>query len=342
MTAPNFREYLDNAGQLPDSVVLGSIVYFTITTSKTATVTHAQLDRLFDELGLNPDFIPKPNRPVDAYKKATSAVALSYPIDKNRHVNIMVRDAGSTRDSITRALVREVVDERRKQLGYGQIGWAIFDHAPLSLGGARAASGHRIRFVVHTDLVPAEEHAVLDQLRRDVISQYDHEVQFVDSPKLRMMVREYIRYLNAVEMKPSMYFVHKSRSDELIRLRTLIERLGNGSSMHMIPLVDLPEQRKEVVARFQAEAVEHLSSLVTDIAELKANRKKITVDQFTKFKARYDDIAAKAGEYTRTLAISQVETGAAMELALDAIYDLQDTAAEAAAERLLAGAESGG
>ena len=130
-------------------------------------------------------------------------------------------------------------------------------------------------------------------------------------------------YLNAVQMKPSVYFVHSSRSDELERLKTFADGLGTASLM-LLPQADLPRLRQDIIDAFQEEAEKDLSQVIVDIQKLRSSRSgDIRPAAYVKIKEDYDRVMRKASEYSRTLQIGQDRTAGAAELAIDALMALQ-------------------
>jgi hypothetical protein len=151
---------------------------------------------------------------------------------------------------------------------------------------------------------------------------YTRYYAFLDGQKIRAVVRNYLGYLNALEIKGGVYFVHSNRVQELMNLQKVVASLP-GCHLDLIPLVDLPSARTMIVETFQREAVESLNTLVKDIAHVKGSRKSITSDAYAKLQRQYEVVMNRAVEYTRTLAVSQDVTSAAAELALDALTDLK-------------------
>ena len=324
-----FRKYVEDTGSLPDSVVLGQLSYFTITEEKEAPVAHADVEKLFAEFNLNPEFVPLPNRPADAYKKATKdaerpEVGRSYPLSGGRKMNLLVRDVATDKEKIVRHLIRELVDSENVRLAYDKVGEAIFYHAPVDTkSGKRRASGHRLRITIDFAKVSQEESDTLEGVRKRILDAYNHDCLYLDGMKLRAMVREYVLSLNAVQLKPSLYFVHKDRGDELRRLAELIDRLNNGSGMHLIPMVDLPEQRREVIEKFQEEASSSLQALLRDIEDAMTRQVKVTPETYRRFHGALPGDPGQGGgvhPQARLLPGDHVDL---VEMVLDRMMELQ-------------------
>jgi len=144
----------------------------------------------------------------------------------------------------------------------------------------------------------------------------------MDGMKVRAMVREYLLYLNAVALKPSVYFVHVNRVDELLRLQDLVTRLPGGSHMDFMPMVDLKAQRTVVIEAFQTEAADKLAKLTQQMVEL-TSKPKVGPASYANMKADYDRIMLQTKEHARTLRVTQDTTAGAAEIAQEALFALQ-------------------
>lgn len=319
--ASALRDYLDSSGELPRDVLLGTIAMFTITDGE---YSHDQVTTWFEELMLDPTFVPETNKAIDAYKKATSeADDFEYALSDGNTAHVLVRDVSSDKEMIVRHLVREVRDNKRRRLAYAKIGEAVF-YRPAVRGGKTIPGTERFRLTIeNATLQPGEREAMQEPLVARITRQYERYVDFMDGMKVRAMIRDYLKHLNSVTLKAGVYFVHVSRQDELDRLTTLVERLGGGCTMHQVPLVDLAEQRTRVITAYQDEAERSLQDIVTKIQHVRSTRKSITPDAYAKLKREYDAVVNRATEYTRTLGVSQDRTAGAAEVALDALVALQ-------------------
>lgn len=347
-TEQALASYVQETGQLPDAVMLGFFTYFTISEDEDAPVEHSVLERAFDDLGLNPSFLPAPNRPVDAFKKATRDAEAKggtrggehLELADGRRMNLLVRDVANTKEKVVRHLVRELVDPAGVRLAYETVGEAVFYHAELvSTTGRRKPTGHLLRVSINYDELTEPEKPKMERVRERIIAGYEHDCRYIDGMKLRAMVRDYVLYLNAVQLKPGVYFVHKSRSEEMRKLIALCDLLKNGSSMVAHPMVDLPAMREEVLEKFEAEAETRVAALCDDIANAMSSQTRITTDTLERFRTRYRQLTAKATEYTSTLGLAQERTAIHLERAMTKLIALQDKLIEDESARALAGAK---
>ena len=316
----SFRSYLDSTGQLPADALLGRIVLFTITDQQT---DRDDLVKWFDELGLNHALLPAEIKPVDAFKKATSEAKEEYDLGNGRYASILCRDVDSNSEYIQRQITREIRDGSRKRLAYSKVIECVFYRARPGVGGKLEKGSERVRVSIDADGVAVGEREKMQEIAAGIKARYERYYKFLDGNKMRAVIREYLKYLNAIEIKGGVYFVHANREKELAAVKALVDRLGGGCYMQTIPLVDLANERQMVVDAFQREAAQRLEEIVRDVAELRSTRKKITAEAYTKIRQRYDTVMEQANEYLRTLNVSQDTTASAAELALDSLVALQ-------------------
>lgn len=316
----DFRTYLNKTGELPDDVILG---YISLTRITDEPIRRDDLVKWFDDQNLNPGLLPPPIRAVDAYRKATSdAEDFTYTTYDGLTATILTRDVAITKEMICRHLIREIRDADHRLLVFNKVGEAVFYYAS-SVNGKVQPGTERFRLVIDDAGLVTDERPHVEALIKQIETDYDRYVNYLDGQKLRAVVRQYQLYLNAIELKGGVYFIHSNRADELRRLQTVVSMFGGGCRMNLIPLIDLDDERQMVVEAFQREAAESLNNIVVEITQLRANRKKVTPNAYAKIREKYDTVMNQANEYLRTLGISQDTTAAAAEVALDALVELQ-------------------
>lgn len=312
-------------GDLPDDVLLGRIVLFTITDQQ---ITRTQLERWFLAENLNTNLLPADIKPIDAFKKATSEAKNRYTLPNGQEAVVLCRDVASNNEYVRRQITREVKDSKARTLSYSKAIDCTFYRAKyvkLPSGATQAQRGsERVHIKVDpTGLDPTElteVQKIANEIQARYLTYYDH----LDGNRLRAVVRDYMKHLNAIELKGGVYFIHVSHSDELARLQTVVHKFGGGCQLHTIPLVDIERERKMVAEAFEREASESLQEIAAECRALRSTRKNITPNAYAKIKERYDDVVKKAGEHMVTLQVSQDLTGAAAEVALDALLELQE------------------
>ena len=317
----SLRDYIEENGKLPDDCVLGYIAWFTI---EDGMYDAEKMALAFDRLNLNSAYLPPPISPSDAFLKASTEIGgLEYAVVGGNTARVLVRDVVKGRSEIIRHIVREVVDAKNVQLLYEEVGEIVF-YRPAVRGGVAQPGSARYRVTLSQTLVQ-EEKDILRARIADFESTYMRYRDFHDGAKLRALVRSYLLYLNGIAMKPSVYFVHSSRGDELERLQQFVAELRSGSTnITMLPLADLPTLRTEVVDAFQREAVKELQYLAEEIVSVRSTRKgPISVKKYAQLRDDYNRVMAKATEYTRTLQITQDRTAGAAETVIDLLTALQ-------------------
>lgn len=325
MAINTVADILNENGDLDDSVLLGRIVLFTITDQP---ITRAVLESRFLALGLNTNMLPPEIKPIDAFKKATSEAKDKYPLPGGREAIVLCREVTANTEYVRRQITREVKDSKARQLSYSKAIDCTFYRARVAStngGPQRAVKGsERVQIKIDpTNLDPVELTAV-QQIAKNIEDRYKQYYDYLDGNRIRATVRDYLKHLNAIEIKGGVYFVHVSHSDELQRLQTLVDGLGGGCMMHSIPLVDIERERKMVALAFEREASQSLQEIANEVRSLQATRKSISPAAYAKIKERYDDVIEKANEHMTTLQVSHDITGAAAEVALQALLDLQE------------------
>ena len=301
---------------IPIDRLLGRLVLFTITDEK---IRRDDVVTWFEDLALDEALLPMQNKAVDAFKKATSATKTTYPMSRDRVGILMCRDVSSSPDYIRRQITREVKDGSKKRLSYEEACTVIF---------SRAKNGDQTTARLETRLNPArledEELPFVRAEMREIRERYESHLEYLDSQKVRYMVRDYLKKLNAIEIKGGVYFVHVSRDDELNRLSDLVNRFGGDCMMHMIPMVDREADRAFVVRKFEREAAETLTNLTKEINEIVGSGNPVAPSTFARLKSKFDEVVGNAEEHVLTLQISQESTTASAEVAQNALAELAD------------------
>lgn len=336
-TVTSISQYKDRLSGLPDDRFVGSILWFSISgevhymngkrESRPVRVTHDQLEKWFDELDLDPSFLPPKIKAVDAFRKATSEAQREYEVDPQTGVcaTLMIREVMYDAEQVVRHVVKEMRDPRGQKLEYEpHIATLKF------LRGGRTAKGKR----------PGGEafkHAIMrsvDQQDRDeaekliehAVDKYKDLSSNLHADAIRAVIRNYLGSLNAIAVKPSggVYFVHMSRQKTVDALQELVRRIGQGCSFHQLPLLDTQDQREMLTEAFQTEVEDEVRNLLKDVAALNDKTKggKVPQSKYAEFNVRYQSIVERSEEYTRVLGLAQGRAGASLELALDGVMDM--------------------
>ncbi len=310
MTAAELERYAAAVGELP---ILGNLVFFTV---RERDYDRAKMTTLFTELGLAPELLPKPDTPLNAFRKACKGAneKIRYRYDSGGTAHILVRELASDNESVTRALVREVRDESNKRLSYDQVAVAKFSRP--GVGGTT-----RLRLSIEPGTVSTAERPKVSEALDLIDRDFERFKKYMDSAKVRWMVRDYLRLLQGVPVRASTWFIHDSHSEELGRLRELLVRMG--CEMDRVPLLELQETRSMLVKAVVTDTNEELEGVINDIVELRGNRTKITGAAYAKVKSRYSKALELAGQFTHWLGESMDAADATLEMASKQLAQLQ-------------------
>jgi len=322
MTVPRsspLREYIDQTDDLPHDVLLGRIVFATVYDEP---VSHADVKKWFAELGLDERYLPAMNKAQDAFKKATSEAKDVYPMSKGREGHCLSRDVNTAADYVRRQITREIKDSRNKVLSYERAIDCTF-YKPTD---PRDQSGARLNIQINEQVLEAGELDQIKSVAQGIWTRFYRYFNYLDGQKLRATVRNYLKHLNAIEIKGGVYFVLASRDQELSALAELVTRFGGGCAMNTIPMVDLERERTFITQVFEREASQALNDLTKEARAIVESRDSIPQATVDRLRARYDEVLNNATEHMATLRVSQDVTAAAAELAQGELLRLQEKA----------------
>jgi hypothetical protein len=312
-----------DASQTP---LLGYVVVYSIYDRR---IKREELERWFDELALDPAFLPPPIRPVDAFEKVTgpTGVRASYSLDpaadpkrrpagKIQEATLMVRHVRRDEQRIIRHLIREVRDETKTSLNYDS---RLADCVFLRGAGqtAEAGGGGTLEITpIHAAIseLPSPERANVHSLLQKISDSYARHCVYLTGDRVRSLIRAYVENLNAIKVRPTggVYFVHHIHADTLARLRELTDRMGAGSYLARIPIPDVDEMREMVINAFTTKAKEDLDKLAVDIAAAQTTGASKTTTH--KLYRRYQALQASTSQHSELLSTSLDDTDAALHL----------------------------
>jgi hypothetical protein len=309
-----------------DAPLLGHLVLYSVFGSR---VTPDDMDRWFQELGLDQRFTPPPIRAVDAFEKVTgpAGIRATYPLGSgparrrrqdghSRSATLMIRPVRRDADQIVRHLVREVRDEAATRLSYDvRLAECVFlrDRGQTSENGAGSLQVTPDAGAIGS--LPAAEQQKVSALLADLQDAYQQHCAYLTADRLRTVVRTYVESLNAIRVRPTggVYFVHRCHADVLTALRELVRRFGKGSHLARVPLPDQDEMREMVIAAFTTRAREDLDKLARDIAAAQQDGStgQAAVQALHK---RFATLQAAAAEHAQLLGTSLDDTNASLKL----------------------------
>ncbi|MFF7995061.1 DUF6744 family protein [Kitasatospora xanthocidica] len=313
-----------------DVPLLGHLVLYSVFDG---AVTRDDLESWFAELGLDPDLLPPPLRPVDAYERITGpeGVRYTYPLDDpiatgrdgsrrrrktselGRSAVLMVRPVRRDGDRIVRHIVREVRDEKKTRLHYDTHLGTVTFHRDNNAATDGAGTLHIEPDHQAIAQLPDAEQATVHKMIASLTTSYQRRCTYLTGDKLRALVRRYVEDLSAIRVRPTggVYFVHRQYSPALAALRELVARFGTGSHLVRVPLPDQEEMREMIINAFTTKAKDDLDRLAKDIAAAQH------AGRTTDVKRLYDRFAAlqkTTDEHAALLSTSLDDTTSALQL----------------------------
>ncbi|MGZ3140470.1 DUF6744 family protein [Lentzea chajnantorensis] len=334
-TAPSRKagsDALSRAFDVGDAPLLGHLVMYSVYDAK---VTPAMITQWFGELGLDTDFLPPDLRASDAYEKVTgpSGVKATYALDdptanfrdvkqRNKPSNLatlMIRLVRKDGGQIVHHVVREVRNEVQSKLTYDPLMAELTFKRDNEKGAAEGAGSLEIRpYQGAIKNLPPDEQDRVRKVLEEIKYWFDYRRTYLDSDKLRKVVRNYLEHLKAVMVRPGggVYFVHAQHAETIAALHELVKRFGGmgnkKSSLTRIPLLDQEEMREMVIEAFTSKAAEELEKLAEEIAAAKRDGAKAHVIE--KLYARFRELKASTEEHSTLLSTSLDDTTSALEL----------------------------
>lgn len=307
---------------------LGDVIVFSVTD---VSVDLARLRQALAEQQLRTDALKHAIRRIDAFKRASSEVAVRFPAErKGVRRFLIIKQIGQDSRESRRAIV--LAEETRSPTGgrvrvkHETLYRIMYDRGVRNLDGSVRDDDITVEQQIVPDLVLThQERAWLAEtvgedgveLRR----RFEHHARHLDSHGVRAFIRDYLTLLDAVAIKDGVYFVAASHRTEVRAFASVIN--GIGSSMHLIPLVDSAEQRKMITSAAAEDCAASYESLRRQAdTVLAATNRTVTPSTHESLASSLDQLARRVGSYERLLdqPIPNLETS--RELATQAVTQL--------------------
>lgn len=304
------RTYLDSSGRLPEDALLG---YLALTTGVDGAHDRDALVEAFQKNGLDVKRIPQPSRSIDAFKKATRAhERSSWPLGQGVTAVARLEEAKSRNAEVElRVIMRHKRDDVHDTLDEWERLGEIRLFRAARVGDRVDESSARLQLVVDPKLVPIERERVIHMVGQ-IKTKFDRFRSSLDGVKVRTLLLDYIKHLQAIQLKPSVNFVPVAHAEELHGLADAISVL-EGCRVDLIPLVDLANQRERLLEAFSDEHATDMADLVTKMQE--ARKKNVSPLVYSQLRARYDELTGRAQDYADLLNDQTITVSAAADVA---------------------------
>lgn len=206
-----------------------------------------ELKEHYNIVGLPAEFLPKPVRPIDAFRRATTELeATRIPCGNNYFLNILVREVKTDFKVVIRHIVKELLDSKNVRLQYSVTGEIVFERETNKIY-TRAFTDDTI---IKDLLIKAEE-------------LYNKYKESYDGSHIRRLVRDILYRLNPVIVRPSggVYFVPEKHAETLLKLKKLIQMIG--SEFFVIPLINDAETRDMILKKYIDQVTEQIIEIST-------------------------------------------------------------------------------
>jgi len=240
-----------------DGHFLGRLCWYTI--HEQLGLAREQLEELFEQSGVDKKFLPHPVKEVDVFRRATSRVERNgIPLDKDRSMNLLVREVNSTKDGVARQIVIEIVDAKNVRLDYKPAVTLLF-----------VRKTGRINTQVHV-ADPAAEGAArqAEELYEALLGKYEGD-------HVRRMVNNILSSMRPTAVRPSggVYFVPEKYREELFALERLVRLLG--CEFFTIPVVDSVDTREMVKKKLEDQVLAAIASLADALRQENLTQKQV-------------------------------------------------------------------
>lgn len=292
---------LDEYGQRVDSNVdsenlLGRLFWYSMSETR---VPHADFVKMLTD---NNIVYTPPNEPkdVDVYRRVCSNVKRrkvpTADPDVFENFNLVEFKDDET---VTRRVVRERVNTAGKKIGFTELFDVVFDRDSGDVV-IKGVNGFKFR----DNTTPAA-------IRDEIIDQYYLWRGCLNTYTIREWVRRIIMKMGATMVRPGggVYFVREAHVPQVDAFEALADDMvdyllsdHDGSlEFHSLPLIDDRKQREMVQRAFEAESVDAIDSLLTEISAISKSDRKITKDRYADMLGKYQDLVGKTQEYEELL-----------------------------------------
>lgn len=228
-------------------------------------VSNEDLTNWFTDLGLDPHYLPPQIAAINAFRTSSSRIAASYDLPvTGQRAKLVVEEVVSDPNQVRRYILREVTDSRHRKVWRDRAAELRYFKARRTSAG-KIPGTERLRVIYRADL-PALDRRIVEEQVELFQQRYELASNMRGDTDVRSMVRAYVRGLGAIMLaEKGLYFIAAQHEQTIRALGQLLDRLGPGSSLHLCPLVDTPEQRDMIGAAMNRQTEDDAWALMTAI-----------------------------------------------------------------------------
>jgi hypothetical protein len=303
-----FEQYAERIAH-GQNAFLGRLCWYSVPES--VLIDHEEVFKILVLSGLG-GHVPKPPGDADVFRRVTTASARKrIPTDDpNIFENYLVRDLPGGK-VITRRVVREIVDSGGRRLSYDEVAELTFVKKDATLGCRHDLNG--------------SPSAVGKDICEAVRKRFQAERGALNSYGIRATIRAVLEAAHATNVRyptGGVYFVGEEHVKKLEGLERLAEKIP-AITVHVLPLIDDTKQREMLKRAFEAESVDAIDKLLTEITELRQSGTAISTDAYAAYVTALNDLSEKASEYEALLEGGLHTTTSRMKIFKKAVIGLK-------------------
>lgn len=287
---------------------LGQLIWFTIADCR---ITRENLARRFELAGLDPQYLPRPINPRDAFRKACQgAERKRVPLVGGKFLNILVREV-SAGQVMVRQIVREIVDAQNVRLVYEPTVNLVLENANLTATRLPHAPADGLEVEIETAVAG------------EILKEYKIAREHYNGTNIRDLVMTILRTCAPVAVRPSggVYFVPQAHQETVESLKAFVNGLedvavsDHAPRMWSVPVIDVEEQRKMIMESLEGQVKIEAARLINEMTELVKSGKKITQAMSQRYIERTRALADLVRQYKEMLETNKIAAEADLEIA---------------------------
>lgn len=258
-------------GDLANFPTLGALTWFNLCEVE---ITKADIEDLFNNIGIGEEFMPRDIKPENAFKRATTLLNTqwsnkSVPTNQDGlFYTFMVRNVASKADRIVRHVVAELRDANSETLKYVEVGKFVYRHATKDM---------------EVDVEQGYETIV-----GEAESTFKEKLQYYENGHVRQIVLEMLKSTQPISLRSTggVFFVPKDGIGTLGKMEQFINALNDfrpddvsektaPAAIDTMIVMDIDKQRKLIQNRFQDQIDSSVDEMIAEMAEFLTDEKKV-------------------------------------------------------------------